>query len=161
MFSNLKRQGFEQVRIDEVLHDISPGMEVDRYKNHNIEVLVDYLTINQNENTIERLKNSVSVALSSGNNSLLINDNEQFSYYSKNLICLDSGISYEIPEPNSFSFNSPYGMCKSCKGLGSLNIVNVDSIIPDFNKTIYNGGIEPVGSFKNNWIFKQLEYISK
>ena len=160
LFSNLKRQGFEQVRIDEVLHDISPGMEVDRYKNHNIEVLVDYLTINQNENTIERLKNSVSVALSSGNNSLLINDNEQFSYYSKNLICLDSGISYEIPEPNSFSFNSPYGMCKSCKGLGSLNIVNVDSIIPDFNKTIYNGGIEPVGSFKNNWIFKQLEYIS-
>jgi excinuclease ABC subunit A len=160
LFSNLKRQGFEQVRIDEVLHDISPGMEVDRYKNHNIEVLVDYLTINQNENTIERLKNSVSVALSSGNNSLLINDNEQFSYYSKNLICLDSGISYEIPEPNSFSFNSPYGMCKGCKGLGSLNIVNVDSIIPDFNKTIYNGGIEPVGSFKNNWIFKQLEYIS-
>ena len=105
MFSNLKRQGFEQVRIDEVLHDISPGMEVDRYKNHNIEVLVDYLTINQNENTIERLKNSVSVALSSGNN-FLINDNEQFSYYSKNLICLDSGISYEIPELNSFSFNS-------------------------------------------------------
>ena len=102
MFSNLKRQGFEQVRIDEVLHDISPGMEVDRYKNHNIEVLVDYLTINQNENTIERLKNSVSIALSSGNNSLLINDNEQFSYYSKNLICLDSGISYEIPEPTPF-----------------------------------------------------------
>ena len=90
----------------------------------------------------------------------MVNDSEKFSYYSKNLICLDSGISYEIPEPNSFSFNSPYGMCKSCKGLGSLNIVNVDSIIPDFNKTIYNGGIEPVGSFKNNWIFKQLEYIS-
>ena len=160
LFSNLKRQGFEQVRIDDVLHDISPGMEIDRYKNHNIEVLVDYLTINQNENTIERLKNSVSVALSSGNNSLLVDDNEKFSYYSKNLICFDSGISYEIPEPNSFSFNSPYGMCKSCKGLGRLNIVNVDSIIPDFNKTIYNGGIEPVGSFKNNWIFKQLEYIS-
>ena len=160
LFSSLKRQGFEQVRIDDVLHDISPGMEVDRYKNHNIEVLVDYLTINQNENTIERLKNSVSVALSSGNNSLLVNDNEKFSYYSRNLICLDSGISYEIPEPNSFSFNSPYGMCKGCKGLGTLNIVNVDSIIPDFNKTIYNGGIEPVGSFKNNWIFKQLEYIS-
>ncbi len=160
LFSNLKRQGFEQVRIDDVLHDISPGMEIDRYKNHNIEVLVDYLTINQNENTIERLKNSVSVALSSGNNSLLVDDNEKFSYYSKNLICFDSGISYEIPEPNSFSFNSPYGMCKSCKGLGRLNIVNIDSIIPDFNKTIYNGGIEPVGSFKNNWIFKQLEYIS-
>ena len=160
LFLNLKRQGFEQVRIDDVLYDISSGMEIDRYKNHNIEVLVDYLTVNLNENTIERLKNSVSVALSSGNNSLLVDDNEKFSYYSKNLICFDSGISYEIPEPNSFSFNSPYGMCKSCKGLGRLNIVNVDSIIPDFNKSIYNGGIEPVGSFKNNWIFKQLEYIS-
>ena len=91
---------------------------------------------------------------------MIIDENNNLSYYSKNLICPDSGVSYKLPEPNSFSFNSPYGMCNQCKGLGYVNEVNVDSLIPDKNKSIYSGGITAVGSYKNNWMFSQLKNIS-
>ena len=161
LFASVKKQGFDKVRVDDVIIDIEIGMELDRYKIHTIEILVDNFTLKNDNNSDERLKNSLNIALSNGNNSILIIDeNEIPSYYSKNLICAESGISYEIPEPNSFSFNSPYGMCKNCKGLGFLNEVDVNTLIPDKNISIFSGGITAVGSYKNNWMFNQLKNIS-
>ena len=161
LFASVKKQGFDKVRVDDVIIDIENGMELDRYKIHTIEILVDNFTLKNDNNSDERLKNSLNIALSNGNNSILIIDeNEIPSYYSKNLICPESGISYEIPEPNSFSFNSPYGMCKNCKGLGFLNEVDIDTLIPDKNISIFSGGITAVGSYKNNWMFNQLKNIS-
>ena len=161
LFANVKKQGFDKVRVDGVIIDIENGMELDRYKIHTIEILVDNFTLKNDNNSDERLKNSLNIALSNGNNSILIIDeNEIPSYYSKNLICPESGISYEIPEPNSFSFNSPYGMCKNCKGLGFLNEVDINTLIPDKNISIFSGGITAVGSYKNNWMFNQLKNIS-
>ena len=161
LFASVKKQGFDKVRVDDVIIDIENGMELDRYKIHTIEILVDNFTLKNDNNSDERLKNSLNIALSNGNNSILIIDeNEIPSYYSKNLICPESGISYEIPEPNSFSFNSPYGMCKNCKGLGFLNEVDINTLIPDKNISIFSGGITAVGSYKNNWMFKQLKNIS-
>ncbi|MFL2612289.1 MAG: excinuclease ABC subunit UvrA [Flavobacteriaceae bacterium] len=161
LFASVKKQGFDKVRVDDVIIDIEKGMELDRYKIHTIEILVDNFTLKNDNNSDERLKNSLNIALSNGNNSILIIDeNETPSYYSKNLICPESGISYEIPEPNSFSFNSPYGMCKNCKGLGFLNEVDVNTLIPDKNISIFSGGITAVGSYKNNWMFNQLKNIS-
>ena len=161
LFASVKKQGFDKVRVDDVIIDIEKGMELDRYKIHTIEILVDNFTLKNDNNSDERLKNSLNIALSNGNNSILIIDeNEIPSYYSKNLICPESGISYEIPEPNSFSFNSPYGMCKNCKGLGFLNEVDVNTLIPDKNISIFSGGITAVGSYKNNWMFNQLKNIS-
>ena len=161
LFASVKKQGFDKVRVDGVIIDIENGMELDRYKIHTIEILVDNFTLKNDNNSDERLKNSLNIALSNGNNSILIIDeNEIPSYYSKNLICPESGISYEIPEPNSFSFNSPYGMCKNCKGLGFLNEVDINTLIPDKNISIFSGGITAVGSYKNNWMFNQLKNIS-
>ena len=161
LFASVKKQGFDKVRVDGVIIDIENGMELDRYKIHTIEILVDNFTLKNDNNSDERLKNSLNIALSNGNNSILIIDeNEIPSYYSKNLICPESGISYEIPEPNSFSFNSPYGMCKNCKGLGFLNEVDINTLIPDENISIFSGGITAVGSYKNNWMFNQLKNIS-
>ena len=161
LFASVKKQGFDKVRVDDVIIDIENGMELDRYKIHTIEILVDNFTLKNDNNSDERLKNSLNIALSNGNNSILIIDeNEIPSYYSKNLICPESGISYEIPEPNSFSFNSPYGMCKNCKGLGFLNEVDINTLIPDENISIFSGGITAVGSYKNNWMFNQLKNIS-
>ena len=161
LFASVKKQGFDKVRVDDVIIDIENGMELDRYKIHTIEILVDNFTLKNDNNSDERLKNSLNIALSNGNNSILIIDeNEIPSYYSKNLICPESGISYEIPEPNSFSFNSPYGMCKNCKGLGFLNEVDINTLIPDKNISIFSGGITAVGSYKNNWMFNQLKNIS-
>ena len=158
LFASVKKQGFDKVRVDDVIIDIENGMELDRYKIHTIEILVDNFTLKNDNNSDERLKNSLNIALSNGNNSILIIDeNEIPSYYSKNLICPESGISYEIPEPNSFSFNSPYGMCKNCKGLGFLNEVDINTLIPDKNISIFSGGITAVGSYKNNWMFNQLK----
>ena len=150
LFVSIKKQGFDKVRVDNEIIDIVDGFELDRYKIHNIEILID-----------ERLKNSLNITFSNGDGSvLIIDENNNLSYYSKNLICPDSGISYKLPEPNSFSFNSPYGMCNQCKGLGYVNEVNIDSLIPDKNKSIYSGGITAVGSYKNNWMFSQLKNIS-
>ena len=161
LFASVKKQGFDKVRVDDVIIDIENGMELDRYKIHTIEILVDNFTLKNDNNSDERLKNSLNIALSNGNNSILIIDeNEIPSYYSKNLICPESGISYEIPEPNTFSFNSPYGMCKNCKGLGFLNEVDINTLIPDKNISIFSGGITAVGSYKNNWMFNQLKNIS-
>ncbi len=161
LFVSIKKQGFDKVRVDNEIIDIVDGFELDRYKIHTIEILIDNFTLRDDNNSDERLKNSLNITFSNGDGSvLIIDENNNLSYYSKSLICPDSGISYKLPEPNSFSFNSPYGMCNQCKGLGYVNEVNIDSLIPDKNKSIYSGGITAVGSYKNNWMFSQLKNIS-
>ena len=161
LFFNLRKQGFTKVRVDNEIQDIKEGMELDRYKVHDIDLLIDKLTVNDEKTSLKRLEESVEIALSQGNDSILIiDDSNKLNYYSKNLVCPETGISFDKPEPNSFSFNSPKGMCKDCSGLGIKNIVDMNLLIPDDNKSIYNGGITALGSFQNTWIFKQLENIA-
>ena len=161
LFFNLRKQGFTKVRVDNEIQDIKEGMELDRYKVHDIDLLIDKLTVNDEKTSLKRLEESVEIALSQGNDSILIIDDcNKLNYYSKNLVCPETGISFDKPEPNSFSFNSPKGMCKDCSGLGVKNIVDMNLLIPDDNKSIYNGGITALGSFQNTWIFKQLENIA-
>ena len=161
LFFNLRKQGFTKVRVDNEIQDIKEGMELDRYKVHDIDLLIDKLTVNDEKTSLKRLEESVEIALSQGNDSILIiDDSNKLNYYSKNLVCPETGISFDKPEPNSFSFNSPKGMCKDCSGLGIKNIVDMNLLIPDDNISIYNGGITALGSFQNTWIFKQLENIA-
>ena len=161
LFFNLRKQGFTKVRVDNEIQDIKEGMELDRYKVHDIDLLIDKLTVNVEKTSLKRLEESVEIALSQGDDSILIIDDcNKLNYYSKNLVCPETGISFDKPEPNSFSFNSPKGMCKDCSGLGVKNIVDMNLLIPDDNKSIYNGGITALGSFQNTWIFKQLENIA-
>ena len=161
LFFNLRKQGFTKVRVDNEIQDIKEGMELDRYKVHDIDLLIDKLTVNVEKTSLKRLEESVEIALSQGDDSILIIDDcNILNYYSKNLVCPETGISFDKPEPNSFSFNSPKGMCKDCSGLGVKNIVDMNLLIPDYNKSIYNGGITALGTFQNTWIFKQLENIA-
>ena len=160
LFVTIKKQGFNKVRVDDELIEIYEGMELDRYKIHNVEILVDKLDIENDDNSILRLKESINTALYNGDNSMLIICDDSLSYFSKNLICPDTGISYERPEPNTFSFNSPSGMCKNCNGLGNVYNIDLDLLIPDKSKSIYNGGITALGVYKDNWVFKQLNNIS-
>ena len=163
LFDNLSRQGFLKVRVDGNIIDISEGMKLDRYKNHDIELLIDVLNINSVNNSIKRLEESIKTALYHGDKSLMIVDlkTNKVRFFSSNLMCNESGISYLKPEPNNFSFNSPKGMCNACKGLGFENVVNRNKIIPDKSLSINNGGIIPLGKNKNNWSFKQIDIISK
>ena len=163
LFASIFKQGFLKVRIDGKISELTPNLKLDRYKIHDIEIVVDRLLVNSNENSLKRIKESLITAMYHGNNSLMIINEEDnsISYFSRSLICPSSGISYEKPEPNSFSFNSPKGMCKKCNGLGIENRVNYDLIIPDPSISIYNGGIKPLGNYKNSWIFKQIDTISQ
>ena len=163
LFMKLAKKGFIKVRVNKKIIEISKGMMLDRYKIHDIEVLVDVLDIENTSKIRKRLLNSLETALYNGNNSIMIINlsNNNIKYYSSNLMCQDSGISYEKPEPNSFSFNSPKGMCLSCKGIGNQYFVNRNKIIPDDTISVNNGGIIPLGEKKNNWVFKQIELIAK
>ena len=160
LFQNFIKQGFLKARIDGEIINLKAGLELDRYKTHDIELVIDKIEVTKNN---ARLFESIKTGLKMGNNSLQILDlkNNQHRYFSKNLICPESGISYDKPEPNTFSFNSPKGMCKKCKGLGVIQEINRMKIIPDANKSIVGGGIIPLGNKKNNWIFKQIETISE
>ena len=163
LFENLSRQGFMKVRVDGHIVDLSPGMKVDRYKTHDIELVVDRLKISSTETGVKRLQESMVAAMYQGNDSLMLLDmeTEESRYFSRSLMCPSSGISYPAPEPNSFSFNSPKGMCDHCKGLGVEHVVNVDKIIPDRSISIAKGGIKPLGNKKTSWGFRQIETIAK
>jgi len=163
LFSSIQKQGFLKARIDGVIKELKPNLKLDRYKIHDIEIVIDRIILKNNETSKKRLKDSLITAMYHGNNSLLIVNEEDNSntYYSRSLICPSTGISYEKPEPNSFSFNSPKGMCKKCNGLGKLNKVNIDLVIPDKSISIYSGGLVPLGNYKSSWIFKQIETISE
>lgn len=163
LFEQIARQGFIKVRIDGEVKDIERGMKVDRYKTHDIEIVVDRLQVSTDENEIKRLKESIQTALHYGENSLILMEHTsgKIRYFSRNYMCPTSGIAYPVPEPNTFSFNSPKGACPHCNGLGETREVNLDKIIPDYQKSIKNGGLAPVGEYKTTWIFKQLELIAE
>jgi excinuclease ABC subunit A len=152
-----------KVRIDGVIENIIPGMRLDRYKNHDIEIVIDRIKIDEKTVNSKRLQDSITTAMNQGDNVIMVlNENdEKPRFFSRNLMCPSSGISYPNPEPNNFSFNSPKGACNDCNGIGNLYKVNEDKIIPDRKISIQNGGLAPQGSKKNSWIFKQLEIIAK
>ena len=162
LFLTIRKQGFVKVRIDGVVQDLVSNMKLDRYKIHDIEIVIDRLIVKQDKSSIKRLKESILTAMYHGDESLVVIEEEskKNKYFSRNLVCPSSGISYAKPEPNSFSFNSPKGMCLRCNGLGIVNKINLNSVIPDKNASIHSGGIIPIGSYKNNWMFKQLLTIS-
>lgn len=159
LFEQIRKQGFIRVRVDGVLRDITFGMQLDRYKVHDIEIVIDRIPVSEEYHN--RIKQSLQTALRHGKGLIMIqeHDNDKARYFSKHLMCPSSGIAYDDPEPNSFSFNSPYGACSHCNGLGTISEVDLIKIIPDRNKSIKNGGIAPLGEFKNNWIFNQIEAI--
>lgn len=156
LFEQMRRKGFLQVRVDDEVVELTSGMKLDRYKNHNIEVVVDKLAVKSSDE--ERLRNSVRVAMQQGDGLIMILDNDsgKTKYYSKRMMCPVTGIAYKDPAPNIFSFNSPEGACPHCKGLGMINEIDMKKVIPDDSKSIYEGGIAPLGKYKNQLIFWQI-----
>ena len=161
LFEQISKQGFVRVRVDGEIKEIEKGMRLDRYKTHDIEIVIDRLQVNSTYE--KRLNETIKTAMYHGEDVLLVinPDENKPRYFSRNLMCPTSGISYPMPEPNSFSFNSPKGACQHCNGLGRINEVNTDKIIPDTSNTILNGGIAPLGEHKSSWMFKQLELIAE
>lgn len=163
LFEQIAKQGFLKVRIDGQVMDIVKGMKIDRYKTHDIETVIDRLKISDGIDNDKRLTESIVTAMYHGDDVMMVLDNQtnEARYFSRALMCPQSGISYPNAEPNNFSFNSPKGMCQSCKGLGALHKVNINKVVPDQSLSIKNGALAPHGPQKNNWIFKQLELISQ
>lgn len=161
LFEQISKQGFLRVRVDGKMMEIEKGMRLDRYKTHDIEVVIDRLVINSDAKN--RLKETIKTALYTGNNILMVIDvdHEVPRYFSRELMCPTSGIAYSNPEPNTFSFNSPKGACTCCNGLGITNTINEHKVIPDNTISIKNGGIVPLGEYKNSWIFKQVQLIAE
>ncbi|MBL4746815.1 MAG: excinuclease ABC subunit UvrA [Flavobacteriaceae bacterium] len=161
LFEQIAKQGFVKVRVDGEIRELEKGMRLDRYKTHDIEVVIDRLKIDTKSQ--KRLDETIKTAMYAGDNILMVLDfnTETPRYFSRDLMCEETGISYPNPEPNAFSFNSPKGACDSCSGLGRINEVNIDKIIPDNTLSIQSGGIAPLGPQKNSWIFKQLQLISE
>ena len=164
LFEHISKQGFVRVRVDGKIQEIEKGMQLDRYKTHDIEIIIDRLIVD--EKSIKRLSESIKTAMYHGDETIMVINIEQEEslikprYFSRNLMCPSSGISYPKPEPNSFSFNSPKGACENCNGLGTVQEINLDKIIPNNKISIKNGAIAPIGEQKNSWIFKQLSHIA-
>jgi|TARA_B110000037_G_scaffold90350_1_gene106984 excinuclease ABC subunit A len=161
LFEQIAKQGFVRVRVDGKIVEIEKGMRLDRYKNHDIEIVIDRLKVN--DRIEKRLTETITTALYSGNNVMMVLDTESEipRYFSRELMCPTTGIAYQNPEPNLFSFNSPKGACPTCNGLGTVHVVNLDKIIPDDTISIKQGGISAIGEQKTSWIFKQLELIAE
>lgn len=161
LFQQISKQGFLKVRIDGVIVDITPGMKVDRYKTHDIEIVVDRMLVGTTEADAKRIYESVKTSMHHGDDLMMVInlDNQQLRYFSRTLMCPDTGISYPNPEPNSFSFNSPKGACETCNGLGMVHHLNIEKIIPNPKLSIKQGGLAPIGEYKTTWIFKQIETI--
>ena len=160
LFESMRRKGYLHIRIDGQMQEIVQGMKVDRYKNHDIEVVIDRMKVPETPDE-ERLKKSISIAIKQGDGLIMILDQDtgQIKHFSKRLMCPTTGISYSDPAPNNFSFNSPQGACPHCKGLGVINQIDLDKVIPDKSLTIRQGGIVPLGKYKNQMIFWQVEAI--
>ena len=165
LFESLRRKGYLNVRVDGELLEITRGMKTDRYKNHDIEVVIDRFAVKNDTttDTDERLKKSVALAMKQGEGLILIIDHESGNakFFSKRLMCPTTGISYSDPAPNTFSFNSPQGACPRCKGLGIINEIDMDKVIPNRKLSIYEGAIVPLGKYKNQMIFWQIDAILK
>ena len=163
LFENFTKQGFSKVIVDGEILDIKQGMKLDRYKVHDISLVIDNLLVGDDFESKKDLTESIKIAMKYGNDTIFILDSESGSprYFSRNLMCPDTGISYQKPEPNTFSFNSPKGMCQSCLGLGVEYELNMNKLIPDDSVSINSGGISPIGERDKSWIFRQIELISK
>ncbi|AXT59842.1 excinuclease ABC subunit UvrA [Aquimarina sp. AD10] len=163
LFEQIAKQGFVKVRTDGEIKDITKGMKLDRYKTHDIEIVIDRLKVSEDQENSKRLMETINTAMYHGDDVLMIieQESQEARFFSRNLMCPSSGISYPNPEPNNFSFNSPKGACPKCNGIGNLYEVNINKIIPDDSKSIKSGGLAPQGPQKNNWIFKQLELIGQ
>jgi excinuclease ABC subunit A len=161
LFENIRKQGFLKVRVDGEVRELKFGMQVDRFKVHDIEIVIDHVEVDDDQETRFRIIQSIQTALKHGRNSISVLDPKsgETRPYSRLLMCPASGISYDEPEPNTFSFNSPYGACPKCNGLGTVTEVDLKKIIPDREKNIKKGGLAPLGEYKNNWIFSQIEAI--
>lgn len=162
LFEQIAKQGFVKVRVDGEIKDIVSGMKADRYKTHDIEIVIDRIAIDDSEATLQRLTESIKTAMYHGDDILMILENQsnEARYFSRHLMCPETGISYPNPEPNNFSFNSPKGACPHCNGLGTVNEINMQKIIPNKSLSIKAGGIVPIGEQKSSWIFNQLEIIA-
>lgn len=163
LFEQIAKQGFLKVRVNGQIRDLEFGMKVDRYKTHDIEIVIDRMAIDTEEDTEKRLSESIKTAMYHGDDVMMVIEQEshEVRFYSRNLMCPTSGISYPNPEPNNFSFNSPKGACPCCNGLGTVNEINLQKIIPNPKSSIKNGGFAPLGEYKSSWIFKQLEIIAQ
>ena len=163
LFASISKQGFTRVRTDGSFVELSPNFKLDRYKTHDIEIVIDRLAVKESENDSKRLADSIETAMYHGNDMLMVYDfdSEKARFFSRKLMCPSTGISYPEPEPNTFSFNSPKGMCPSCNGLGLKHEVNLKKVIPDDAVSIKSGGIAPIGAEKNNWTFKQMNSIAE
>lgn len=163
LFEQVAKQGFVKVRVDGIIVDITKGMKVDRYKTHDIEIVIDRLKISDGDELGKRLNETINMAMYSGNNVLMVLEEgeKEPRYFSRDLMCPSTGISYPTPEPNTFSFNSPKGMCSNCNGLGHVFEVNEQKIFPNKELSIKSGGIAPLGEYKKSWAFKQLETIAQ
>ena len=172
LFESMRRKGYLNIRVDGQMMEITRGMKVDRYKNHDIEVVIDKLEVRGEKSEVrdeksevrdDRLKRSVQIAMKQGDGLIMILDKDTGSikHFSKRLMCPTTGISYSDPAPNSFSFNSPQGACPHCKGLGVINEIDLTKVMPDRRLSIYEGGIVPLGKYKNQMIFWQVEAILK
>ena len=159
LFEQMRRKGYLQVRVDDEILELESGMKVDRYKNHNIEVVIDKLVVKDSDE--ERLRNTIRIAMRQGEGLIMIYDKDadEVKYFSRRLMCPTSGIAYKDPAPNIFSFNSPEGACPHCKGLGLINEIDMKKVIPDTSLSIYEGGIAPLGKYKNQMIFWQIDAL--
>ena len=169
LFESMRRKGYLHVRVDGDVMELREGMKVDRYKNHDIEVVIDRLAIKPIQPTdsttptlpTDRLKKTVQTAMKQGEGLIMIMDYDtgKVRHFSKRLMCPTTGISYNDPAPNTFSFNSPQGACPRCKGLGYINEIDIDKVIPNRKQNIHDGGIAPLGKYKNQMIFWQIDAI--
>ena len=159
LFENVRKKGYLYVRVDGEVREVMHGMRLDRYRNHDIEVVIDKMVVSDKDEN--RLKQSVATAMQQGDGLMMILDagTNEVRHYSKRLMCPVTGIAYKEPAPHNFSFNSPQGACHRCKGLGYVNLIDVDKVIPDRSLSIHEGGIAPLGKYKNVMIFWQLEAL--
>ncbi len=159
LLEQYRKQGFLKVRVDGEIRELGFGLQLDRYKVHDIEIIVDRIKVNPDSE--KRLVQSVQLGMRYGKGAVMILDDEtdNIKHFSRTLMCPSTGISYNEPEPNTFSFNSPYGACPNCNGLGTVTEIDMNKVFPDKSKSIKKGGIAPLGEYKNNWIFSQMEVI--
>ncbi len=159
LFEQIRKKGFLFARVDGDVKEITPGMKLDRYKNHDIEIVIDKLAVNEKDG--KRVEQSISVAMKQGDGLVMIlnAENGEIRHYSKHLMCPVTGISYREPAPHNFSFNSPQGACPTCKGLGYINIIDEAKVIPDPQLSIHDGAIAPLGKYRNSMVFWQIDAI--
>ncbi|MBB2149646.1 excinuclease ABC subunit UvrA [Pedobacter gandavensis] len=160
LFEQIRKQGYVKVRIDGEIQDMSPKMQVDRYKIHDIEVVIDRLIVDKEDQ--KRLNDSIQTAMKMGKGIIKISDKDNnVAHFSRFLMCPTTGISYDEPQPNSFSFNSPYGACESCDGLGYIFVIDKESVMPNPKLSIMNGGLAPLGEYRDIWVFQVLKALAK